>query len=119
MNFAIPIGNNLLAHHSGDSETPRLRDSETPRLRDSETPRLFLLILPTPHTPHPTPHTPHPHPTPYTPHPTPQTPHPHPHPTPHTHTPKKGIGRKNFNSASRILQGNWATFGNSAQMPLS
>ncbi|MDJ0673401.1 MAG: hypothetical protein PX636_20995 [Microcystis sp. M53598_WE2] len=53
MNFTIPIENNLLHHHSGDSETPRLRDSET----------IFIYSPHTPNpTPTPTPHTPHPHP---------------------------------------------------------
>ncbi|WP_223209998.1 hypothetical protein, partial [Microcystis aeruginosa] len=66
MNFAIPIENNLLHHHSGDSETG-----------DSETGDYFYLF-----SPHPTPHTYTLHPTPYTPHPTPHTP--HLHPTPHT-----------------------------------
>jgi hypothetical protein len=32
---------------------------------------------------------------------------------------KKGIGRKKINSASRIVQGDWATLWHSAQMPLS
>ncbi|WP_287971060.1 hypothetical protein [Microcystis sp. LE19-195.1E] len=67
MNFAIPIGNNLLAHHSGD------RRQETTR---QETGDYFYLFSSPPHTPHPTPHTPHP--TPHTPDPTPHT---------HTHTP--------------------------------
>ncbi|CCH97954.1 MAG: hypothetical protein PX481_00700 [Microcystis sp. M53603_WE2] len=50
MNFTIPIENNLLHHHSGDSETPRLRD-------------YFYLFSPHP-KPHTHTHTPHPTPTP-------------------------------------------------------
>ncbi|NCQ95207.1 MAG: hypothetical protein EWV75_10405 [Microcystis wesenbergii Mw_QC_S_20081001_S30D] len=87
----MPIENNLLAHHSGDSETG---DSET---GDSETGDSEIIFIYSPHTLHPTPHTP-----PAPPmsgglggsHPTPtSTPH-TPHPTPHT--PKKGNWEKKF-----------------------
>ncbi|TRU89631.1 MAG: hypothetical protein EWV76_02145 [Microcystis novacekii Mn_MB_F_20050700_S1] len=52
--------NNLLAHHSGDSETGDRRQE--------------IIFIYSSHTPHPTPYTPHPHPTSHTPLPTPHTP---------------------------------------------